>query len=141
MSRQEGDGVGRERLEEQLRQSGIMFGVDQDGDLAVPFGNTITFIRPLEESGRKVVRVWAITNVDLELSDELTRFLATENAKLAFGGFEVDGSHKVAFSYTLLGEYLQRAELEAALAAVALAADRYNDEIKSRFGGKLFGEP
>ena len=132
---------GREQVEKQLRESGIAFGVDQDGDLAVPFGNTITFIRPVEESGTKLVRIWAITNVDIELSDELTRFLATENAKLAFGGFEVDGSRKVALSHTLLGDYLQRAELEAGLAAVAVAADRYNDDIKSRFGGKLFGEP
>ena len=133
----------RTQLEEQLKEIGVTYDVDRDGDFAVTRGNSITFVRPLEHDGGTLVRIWAITNVNLTLTDELTRFLLTENASVGFGGFEADESGKVAFSHTLLGgqDVLQRHELEAALAGVASAADRYNDEIKVRFGGKLFGEP
>jgi hypothetical protein len=130
-------------LREQLDEIGVAYNVDDDGDFVVRRGNSVTFLRPLEQNGRSLVRVWAITNVDLQLSDELTRFLLTENASVGFGGFEANESGKVAFSQTLLGgrDLLQRHELAAVLAGVASAADRYNDEIKLRFGGKLFGEP
>ena len=130
----------RRELEEHLREMGIPYGVDTAGDFEVAYGNATTYLRPRALRGKTVVRIWAVTNVDLDMSDELTRFLVTENAKLALGGFEIDGSGKVAFSHTLLGDYLQRAELAVALAAVATTADRYAGEIKSRFGGKLFGE-
>ena len=131
----------RRRLEQLLREIGIQFEIDHDGDLVVPVGNAVTYLRVFEAGGRAMVRVWSITNVGLEPSDELTRYLVTENTGLALGGFAFDGSGRVAYSHTLLGEFLQRAELEVALAVVASTADRYNDEIKSRFGGKLFGEP
>lgn len=130
----------RRRLEQQLREIGIAYSVDQDGDFAVFSEHAITYVRPRDQGGRTVARIWAITNVEMHLSDELTRYLVTENAKLAFGGFQIDGSGAVAFSHTLLGDFLQRAELEVALGAVANTADRYAEQIKSRFGGKLFGE-
>lgn len=141
MGRQLGAENLRRQLDQQLGEIGIPYGIDQAGDFAVSYGDATTYLRPRDQSGRTVVRIWAITNVDVDLTDELTRFLVTENAKLAFGGFEVDRSGKVAFSHTLLGDFLQRAELEVALGAVATTADQYAKEIKSRFGGKLFGEP
>ena len=133
----------RSELQEQLTEIGVTYEVDRDGDFVVTRGNSVTFVRPLEHEARTLVRIWAITNVDLPLSEDLTRFLLSENAAVGVGGFEADESGKVAFSHTLLGgqDMLQRHELEAALAGVASAADRYNDEIKVRFGGKLFGEP
>lgn len=131
----------RRQLEQQLTDSGIPFSVDRNGDLAVALENATTYVRPRDQGARTVVRIWAITNVDVKLTDELTRFLVSENAKLAFGGFEIHEAGRVAFSHTLLGDFLQRAELEVAVAAVATTADRYAAEIKSRFGGKLFGDP
>lgn len=130
----------RHLLERQLTEIGLQYSVDQDRDLVVPYRNTITFVRPFEQGERTMVRIWAITNEGLELSDELTRFLVTENGKFAFGGFEAHPSGRVAFSHTLLGDFLQRSELEVAMAAVATTADRYGEEIRSRFGGKLFGQ-
>jgi hypothetical protein len=136
----EADGA-RRRLEEQLREIGIPYGIDRDGDIAIPYANTTTFLRAFDQAGRPVVKIWAITNVDVPISDELTRFLLTENATLAFGGFQADESGRVGFSHTLLGgELLQRRELETALTVVVATADRYNDVIKARFGGKRFGE-
>ena len=130
----------RKQIEQQLGEIGIPYGVDRDGDIAITYNDTITYLKTLEHGGRSLVRIWAITNVDLPLSDELTRFLLAENGGLAFGGFEASEAGKVAVSHTLLGEFLQRAELEAALSSVVGVADHYEDQIKSRFGGKLFGE-
>lgn len=131
----------RARLGRQLDELGVVHTVDGDGDLAVPQGDAVAFVRPLEVDGRAFAHVFAITNVDVELSDELTRFLLTENADLVFGGFEAIEPGRVGLTHTLLADHLQRKELEAALSAVVSTADRYNDEIKARFGGKLFGEP
>jgi hypothetical protein len=133
----------RRQLGQQLTDIGVMYEIDPDNDFAIPFGNTIVFVRPLEHGGKKLVRVWVITNVDVLLSDELTRYLLTENGMLVFGGFHTHDSGKVALSHTLLAEegILQRDELEAALGVVAAAANHHNAEIKARFGGMLFGEP
>jgi hypothetical protein len=131
------------QLRDELEAIGVAYTVDRDGDFAVSRGNSVTFVRPLEQDGLSLIRIWAITNVGLELGDELTAFLLRENVDTGLGGFEADDSGKVAFSHTLLGgrDILQRHELEAALECVAAAADRYNDQIKARFGGNLFGEP
>lgn len=131
----------RHQLESQLNDSGIPFSVDASGDLAVELVNTTTYMRPQNVGGRTCVRIWAITNVDVNVSDELTRYLVTETATLPYGGFELHAAGRVALSHTLLGEFLQRTELEVAVTAMAATADRYAAEIKSRFGGKLFGEP
>lgn len=140
MSRRLGAEALRRRLEQYLQELGVAYSVDRAGDFAVSGGHATTFVSARDRGERTVARIWAITNVDVEPTDELTRYLLTENAKIAFGGFQTDGSSKVALSHTLLGDYLQRAELEVALAFVASTADRYAEEIKRRFGGKLFGE-
>lgn len=140
MARRLGAEALRRRLERYLQELGVAYSVDRAGDFAVPAGHATTFVSARDRGELTVARIWAITNVDVEPTDELTRYLLTENAKIAFGGFQTDGSSKVALSHTLLGDYLQRAELEVALAFVASTADRYAEEIKRRFGGKLFGE-
>jgi hypothetical protein len=130
----------RKQVEAHFTEMGVPYGVDGDGDFAITYHDTITYVRTFEREGRMLVRVWAITNVDVPLTDGLTRFLAAENANIHFGGFEAHQSGKVAVSHTLLGEFLQRAELDVALMAVVGVADHYAGQIKSRFGGKLFGE-
>jgi hypothetical protein len=87
--------------------------------------------------------VWSITNVGVRVDPELTRFLLTENRRLAFGGFGLDEARRsVVFAHSLIGDAdsLARSELEAAVGAVATTADEYDDEIKARFGGSLFAE-
>jgi hypothetical protein len=133
----------RRRLERYLDE---LFGghqTDPEGDYVVPFGSALAFLRPIEiYGGQTAVRVWAITNVDVPVTDELTRFVATENGKLVFGVLSVDEQRgAVLLGHTLLGEFLNREELKVAVAAVATVADGYDDEIKSRFGGRLFTEP
>jgi hypothetical protein len=132
----------RRKLESHLEE---LFGgceADPDGDFMLAHGSTMTWLRPMDwEDGRTIVRVWAVTNVDVRVGPELARFLLNENANQVFGGFALDPAKRtVAFGHTLLGDFLQRKELALAIAGVVNAADEYDDRIKARFGGKLFTE-
>jgi hypothetical protein len=132
----------REKLDGYLRSTVVGVSIDADGDFMVPYGSGITWVRPDDwTDGRTLVRVWAITNVELPVDGELTRFLLTANARILFGGFRLEPSPPaVMLVHYLLGDYLNRNELLTAVAAVATAADHYGPEIKARFGGKLFNE-
>jgi hypothetical protein len=132
----------RERVDRYLDETGLEHSVDDAGDYMIPFGTAVTWVRPMAwKEGRTLVRVWSITNVDLPITPELTRFLVTTNAQLAFGGLHLDPRRpSVIMAHSLLGDYLNRAELQVAIAGVAGTADRFAPEIKQRFGGKLFTE-
>lgn len=132
----------REKLDGYLRNTPAGVSVDGGGDYLVPYGSAFTWVRPVEwREGRPVVRIWSITNVELPVDDGLAKFLLTANAKIVFGGFRLDPSPPaVTLVHYLLGDYLNRSELLAAVAAVATTADRYGPEIKARFGGRLFDE-
>ena len=133
----------RTKLERYLQELFGSFEVDPDGDFVIGSGSAPVWIRPIELPGdRTGVHIWSITNVDVRVDDELTRFLVTENGRLVFGAFELaDDQPTVAVGHTLLGEFLNRKELEVAIAAVGTTADHYDGLVKERFGGRLFGEP
>jgi hypothetical protein len=131
----------RTSLEAYLQADFPGFEVDRDRDYVIRRGRTRVLIRPTEHQGQTFVRIYSMTNVGVTIDGALTRFLATENAGLAFGKFHLgeEGSAPyVALGHTLLGDFLNRAELEVAVTAVAEADDRYADTIKSRFGGRRF---
>jgi hypothetical protein len=132
----------RGRLDGYLRQSLADVGVDEEGDFLVRYESAVTWIRPLEwTEGRTLARVWSITNVGMRVDGELTKFLLTANARILLGGFRLQPSvPATALVHYLLGDYLNRNELLAALNAVATTAHRYGPEIKARFGGTLFDE-
>lgn len=130
------------KLERYLEEIFGGFQRDPDGDFVVRSGSAALWIRPFEiEGGRTAVRVWSITNVDVTVDDELTRFIAVENGRLLFGSLQLaEDRPSVLLGHTLLGEFLNRKELEVAVAAVGSTADHYDDLIKARFGGSTFGE-
>lgn len=85
------------------------------------------------------VGVFSITNVDVDLTPALARFLVTTNHRLALGAFSYDpGSRAVWLRHTLLGATLDAPELHAAVAAVASTAADADDRIRERFGGRTF---
>ena len=131
----------RTALESHLRGAFGGVEVDSDNDFVVTKGSAKVFIRPLEQGEFTLVRIWAITNVGVTIDGGLTRFLVTENAALPFGKFILDErGPSVQFGHTLLGDFLNREELEVAVGAVAERADEYDDRIKERFNGRLFTE-
>lgn len=132
----------RSKIDGYLREMAPDLSVDDEGDFMVRLGEVITWIRPVAwEDERTLVRVWSITNIGMRVDEELTRFLVTTNARVAMGGFRLDESGPaVMIVHSLLGDYLNRAELQAAVAVVTGMATDFGPQIKSRFGGRLFSE-
>ena len=132
----------REKVDGHLKGTFTGVSVDDAGDFMIPFDNAVVWVRPVEwTDGRTIARVWAITNVGMQVNGALTKFLVTTNAKIAIGGLRLDESGPaVMIVHSLLGEDLDQMELVASVAAVAGAADHFAGEIKERFGGKLFTE-
>lgn len=73
---------------------------------------------------------------DAELTPELMRYLLAENARMRFGAFGIDDQGVIVFEHTILGSRCDREELKASVMAVVMTADKYDDEIVSRWGGK-----
>jgi hypothetical protein len=87
------------------------------------------------------VGVFSVTNVDIDLVPELSRFLLTTNHTLGFGSFSYDAQNRAVWlRHTLLGTALDLPELQSAVAAVATTAATLDTSIRERFGGRTFQE-
>jgi hypothetical protein len=115
---------------------------DEHGAYIVGAQSARVFVVPAWiDGGPSVIRVFAITNVDVPITSELTTYLLTTNLEFVFGAFALDISNgAVWFNHNLLGDYAAPEELEATISAVAQTADKHDDEIKQRFGGRLYVE-
>jgi hypothetical protein len=118
--------------------------LDADGALSFPYENMRVFVnvRAWGESSTVVV-VFAVTNIELPPAPELYEFVALHTDDWMFGHLVmnvVDGQAMVGFSHSLLGDRLDPEELQAAVAAVAVASNEIGNTIKGQFGGKLPSE-
>ena len=131
----------REMIEAKLAEVGGYL-TDPNGNYVLGLQTARTFIVPTWlENGATVIRVFAITNLAVPVTAELTRWLLAKNLEFVFGAFALDVENgAVWFNHNLLGEFAAPQELEAAIGAVIETADRFDDEIKSRFGGRLYVE-
>ncbi|MEA2460444.1 MAG: hypothetical protein QOH90_621 [Actinomycetota bacterium] len=130
----------RELIEAKLAEMMPAYIADERGAYIVGAESARVFVVPAWiEDGPCVVRVFAITNVDVPVTAELTSYLLTTNLEFVFGAFALDVTNgAVWFNHNLLGDYTAPEELEATIAAVAQTADQHDDEIKARFGGRLY---
>lgn len=132
----------RETIETQLAGMIESYDVDENGSYVLPLQTCPAFVVPTSiPEGPSVVRIFAITNLGVPVTAELTSYLLSKNLDFVFGAFGVeieDGA--IWFVHNILGEYLDPQELEASLGAVATTADEYSQEIKDRFGGRLYKE-
>jgi len=113
--------------------------VDDDGDYALKLGSVEVFVSPVAAPNMlPVLRIFAITNVGVNLTPELGLFLSRVNFTLMFGRFALDTDHRaVWFSETLLGEAFSDEELRFTVAMVAQTADEWDDRIAQMFGGAI----
>ena len=87
------------------------------------------------------VGVFSVTNLEVDLTPDLARFIATTNHKLGFGSLSYDpDSESVWLRHTLLGTTLDPPELQAAVAAVASTAAQIDDHVADTFGGRTFDD-
>jgi hypothetical protein len=115
---------------------------DADGDYQLAIGDVrvVVSLRALP-FGPTVVRVFAITNVGVNVVPELGLFLARLNFGLMFGRFALDVENRsVWFDETLLGQNIDEEALRYAIRVVAATADEWDDRLKQMFGGSTFQE-
>lgn len=112
-----------------------------DGIFMMQEGTTFVYVRtfPIGEKNAGV-EVFSYVVVDVDVSEDLMRFLLTYNLKLVLGAFGLaigeDGKASVVLTHTLLGDNMQREELYATVSAIARVADDLDNQIVAAFGGK-----
>jgi hypothetical protein len=132
----------RDMIEAKLEEMVDEYFVDEHGNYVLGIESARVFVVPTWiENGAAVIRVFAITNLDVPITADLTKYLLQKNLEFVFGGFALDTDQgAVWFNHNLLGDFAPPEMLEATLAAVAQTADQFDDEIKDRFGGRLYVE-
>lgn len=115
---------------------------DADGDYVLPIDDVHLTVAPrATPDGQVVVRVFAITNVGVEVTPELGLFLARLNFGMMFGRFALDVEHRsIWFDEVLLGEQFREDELRFAVHMVGTTADAWDDRLKQMFGGATYQE-
>jgi hypothetical protein len=83
-----------------------------------------------------MVEITSHVVTDATITPELTKWLLRKNVELHFGGFGLLFDDTIVFSYSLPGSSIDASALEAAITAVAVIADHYDDEIVAMAGGK-----
>jgi len=112
-----------------------------DGTCSLRYGSAqvVVSVNVFDED-QAVVKVRAKCVTGATLSPELYRHVATFSAEL--GHVRVveddDGTATILFSHSLLGEFLNPAELRMTVVALALLADTMDDELATTYGGIVF---
>ncbi|MEA2433616.1 MAG: hypothetical protein QOG54_1073 [Actinomycetota bacterium] len=132
----------REVIEAKLVELVGGYAVDPNGSYIVGLESARVFVVPAWLDDDSIVaRVFAITNLDVPVSAELTSFLLGKNMDFVLGAFALDVENgAVWLNHNLMANPMSPEELGAVLGAIAHTADQYDDEIKERFGGRLYIE-
>jgi len=71
-----------------------------------------------------------------EVTPDLMHFLLRENDTMRFGAFGLDSDNDIFFEHTIVGSTCDKDELKASVLAVVTTADRYDEQVVSRWGGQ-----
>jgi hypothetical protein len=120
--------------------------VDKDGDFIVKHESVVLFVEVKEGFGEDgtVIDVSCPMVTDVTLKPEVYEWVAVEGHWYKIGACRVvpeeDGTGWIHFGYSIIGDDLDESELQAAIFGVMYTADGLDDELKKKFGGKLFTE-
>ncbi|HWN98707.1 MAG TPA: hypothetical protein VNS63_05495 [Blastocatellia bacterium] len=112
-----------------------------DDTLVLQEGSTFIYARAFPIGDKKAgVEIFSYVVADVDVSQELMRYLLTYNLRLILGAFGLapgeDGKATVVLSHSILGDTMSRDELYASVSAIARVADDLDDQIVETFGGK-----
>jgi len=122
----------------------------RDGDFFVDRGSTTCRVWCREwgpeDKGHVLVCLSSPVLFEVPITDSLYEWIATEGTKNYFGRpvLWLDESGRtgdLAFDHSLLGDFLDSEELRVALMLVLGSADRLDDELQERFGGRRLSDP
>jgi hypothetical protein len=132
----------RKLIAKYLDELGLKYLKDQSDDFLVPFGEGVRIHLVPKDfmDDMTVVQIIAPTNIGVTVNADLAMFIATENSHFIFGRLALYPEQAaVGFEESLLGTFLNRAELQVAIAVASNMANKYDDEIMQRFGGHKAG--
>jgi len=115
--------------------------LDGDGDFVFRAESTLAFGEVLDwGDGDFVFNVWAPVLVDVPITNELCRYVATESfvlGNLRLAEQEDGKTAELQFQYRIIANDIDESELKHAVSAVVLVADDLDDKLVKRFGGQL----
>jgi|LauGreDrversion4_2_1035121.scaffolds.fasta_scaffold933276_1 hypothetical protein len=120
--------------------------VDADGSISIPYESTLVTIQVEQFAGNAdetVVDVMALISFDTPASSALYKWINEKNSNLKFGTLyhlESAKNRVMVLQYSLLGDFLDPAELLNAVRAVVIVADILDDEVVNEFGGRRFSD-
>lgn len=132
----------REKVQRMLTEMLGSVEVDRDGDFTLRHGSTRIFIvvDDFGPEGQTSVEVFAYLLLNVPPSDDLFRYVATENrykiGKLWLTPEKDDGTYRLRFEHTLYGRTLDPEELQATLFIISKFGDDLDTELMGRFGGR-----
>ena len=83
-----------------------------------------------------VITVFSHVVREVETTPDLMHYLLHENAKLVLAGFQINDDGTIVVKHSILGSTCDKAELKASIMSVLFTADKYDDQIVSRWGGQ-----
>lgn len=112
-----------------------------DDTFVLQEGSTFVYVRTFPIGEKKSgVEVFSYVVVDVEVTEQLMRYLLTYNLRLILGAFGLargeGGKGTVLLTHTILGDWMDREELYASVSAIARVADDVDDQIVTAFGGQ-----
>lgn len=114
--------------------------VDDDGDVPIRRGSTMYWVSLYSNADEAQVRVWSYMAREVPSSSGLFEHLNEINARIRYGRVYWD-NEDVIVSHELLAEHLDGRELENACECIGGISDAHDDELVSRFGGRVFFPP
>ena len=99
-------------------------------------GSTHVEVRVVPMGPQVAVRSKAPVTLGTPITQELLHFLLTENANLLFGAFGIGPKNEIVYTHTIMASSMDEFELGASVSAVLNMADKYDDQIVQRWGGK-----
>lgn len=114
---------------------------DDDDGCSLRYGSArVDITVGVFDEDQAIVRVKAEAVKGATVSPELYEHVATFQADMGHLTVspEPGGTASIWFSHSLMGEFLNPAELRMTVIAVAFGADSVDDDLAARFGGTVF---
>lgn len=126
-----------DKLKELLPKIGLgKFAEVQPGHHICPRGSTHVEVRVVDIGNFVAVRSVAPVTIGTNLTADLMKYLLTLNTGFVFGAFGVGPKGEIVCSHSICTSSMDQHELGTSVANVAELADRYDDQIVQRWGGK-----
>jgi hypothetical protein len=99
-------------------------------------GSTHVEVRVIPLGPLIAVRSLSPVTLGTPITQDLLQFLLTENANMLFGAFGIGPKNEIIYTHTIMATSMDVHELGSSVSSVVNTADKYDDEIVKRWGGK-----